>query len=206
MIDGFEDWLTPAQALDLLPLDEWGSGHCIDAIITNLKIGALRAVARHGLLATGDPRTVEFHQIPAGYWDDGLWVRGSEALWVTGQVSFHRGSKLGELLGHHHEEWIEHVFSGVRFDPIGFASTFSLDVAGAGRPVTETRRPIAAAEMERFARLYLDLWGEAATEMKALSAIRACYPDAVIGRDAFLSIFRELRGPGKVGKPRKNDP
>lgn len=62
-------------------------------------------------------------------------------------------------------------------------------------------KPLAAGEMRRFAQLYIELWQNAAVEGKALTAVRATYPNNSIGRDAFYKIFRELRGPGKRGNP-----
>lgn len=69
------------------------------------------------------------------------------------------------------------------------------------KPPTEQKSMLAVAEMDRFAQVYLEIFGAAAVEGKALSAVRACYPDHQIGRDAFFKIFRELRGPGKRGNP-----
>jgi hypothetical protein len=73
--------------------------------------------------------------------------------------------------------------------------------ANPGPEPAPAKTPIPAAEMERFARLYLELWGVAAVEAKALVAIRACYPDHNIGRDPFYKKFREIRGPGMRGNP-----
>lgn len=81
-----------------------------------------------------------------------------------------------------------------------------LDVARAEPPETSKqteppKRPLAGAEMERFVQLYLGIFADAAVEGKALDAVRACYPDHQIGRDAFFKKFREMRGPGKRGNP-----
>lgn len=61
--------------------------------------------------------------------------------------------------------------------------------------------PLAAAEMERFIRLYLDIWGSSAVEGKALAAAKATYPDNSVGRDPFYKKLRAIRGPGKRGNP-----
>lgn len=74
--------------------------------------------------------------------------------------------------------------------------TAHLAVAPESKP-----RPLAVAEMERFATLYVGIYDSAAVEGNALTAIRACFPNNSIGRDAFFKIFREIRGPGKRGNP-----
>jgi hypothetical protein len=86
-------------------------------------------------------------------------------------------------------------------DPPDFQSLLPDRAAPAAERTEDTKRPLAAAEMERFARLYLEIYAEAAVEGKALEAARTCYPDNQIGRDAFYKKFRELRGPGKRGNP-----
>lgn len=195
LIDGFEDWLTPAQALDLLPLDDWGRGHCTNAIITNLKIEAVQAVARFGLLASGDPRSVQFHPIPGEYWDDGLWVRGSEALWVTGQVSFHQGSKLGEMLGRYPDEWIEHVFSDVRFDPAQFASAF--DLSGAQR-LDDEEAPLSDRALDGWADLFRQVYPNG-SEALARRSLEGMFPGKTVSRDR----LRRILPPIRRGRPLK---
>jgi hypothetical protein len=59
--------------------------------------------------------------------------------------------------------------------------------------------------MRKFAQLYLSIWGDAAKEIPAWQAMKACYPDGIIGRDPFLKEFRELRGKGKRGNPAIRD-
>lgn len=199
-------WLKPDDALTRLPTD-WGRGHAVNALTTHLRMGGIRAVARRGLIATeSGQETVDLYLLDPALWDENQWVQGPGALWVTGQVSFRRGSRLAEVLRQPPEQWIEHTFTGVRFDPIQFNAAFDLEAASesenANQDVTsQERKPIAPAEMKRFAQLYLEIWGEQAREGKALEAIRACYPEAGIGRDPFYTNFRELRGPGRRGKP-----
>jgi hypothetical protein len=136
------------------------------------------------------------------------------ALWTIGDVTFSRGGRpfdapvlFVEGREHNLPPPLETVsFVGVRFDPTRLGDGFDGSQAVPAATDQQSAGKISAAEIERFARLYLEIWGAAATEMKALAAIRCCYPDASIGRDTFLAKFRELRGPGKVGKPRKNNP
>ena len=79
-------------------------------------------------------------------------------------------------------------------------------VAEQAQPEPEAAEPgrtrnISTAEMRRFAQLYLQIWGDAAKEIPAWQAMKACYPNGIIGRDPFLKQFREFRGPGKRGNP-----
>lgn len=68
-------------------------------------------------------------------------------------------------------------------------------------PDPKRTRPIGTGEMRKFAKLYLEIWGAGAKEIPAWQAMKACYPDGIIGRDPFLKEFRELRGPGRRGNP-----
>lgn len=89
---------------------------------------------------------------------------------------------------------------------IGDAATENASAQAACEADTEASksartRHIGTGEMRKFAKLYLEIWGTAAKEITAWEAMKACYPDGIIGRDPFLKEFRELRGPGKRGNP-----
>jgi hypothetical protein len=195
----FAEWLTPAEALARFHPGR-DEAERKRGIIRRLGNGQLRAAGygEGGLVC-----------ILAARWRD--WNISDGSLWTIGDVSFSRGGRPFDapILFVEGREYnppppLEAVsFVGVRLDPTRLADGFE-----EGQALTaasdQAGGKIAAAEIERFARLYLDIWGAAATEMKALAAIRCCYPEASIGRDTFLAKFRELRGPGKVGKPSKN--
>lgn len=195
----FERWLKPCDALERLPAD-WGRGHSINAVLTNLKVGMIQAWTRAGRLTTADGlKHVSFHAIPAIYWDELSWTNGPEALWVTGQVSFHIGRRTK---GAEPGDWIEHIFTDVRFDPGQFTAAFDLETT-VDSSVLANAAPLSVAETRRFLTVYLDVFGTEVVEAKALSALRACYPEHSIPRDQFREILRELRGPGSIGKPKK---
>ncbi|NCP15372.1 MAG: hypothetical protein GW858_14635 [Sphingomonadales bacterium] len=189
----FEQWLKPREALELLP-SEWGRGHAINAIVTNLKVGGLRSSARAGRLMSDDGcEQVAYFPIPPIYWDELEWINGPETLWVTGQVSFHIGSRTNQRPA---EDWIEHIFTDVRFDPEGFAVAFDLDQTGN----SQSSKALPVAEAERFARAILHGWPDT-TERNAYAKAVLFFPDHRVSRDPFLKIFRSIRGYKSPGKP-----
>lgn len=189
----FEHWLKPCEALELLP-SEWGRGHAINAIVTNLKVGGLRSSARTGRLMCDDGfENVDYFPIPPIYWDDLEWINGPEALWVTGQVSFHIGSRTNQRPAN---DWIEHIFTDVRFDPEGFAVAFDLDQ---DRNAPQSNA-LSAADAERFAKSILHGWPDT-TERTAHKKAVLFFPDHHVSRDPFLKIFRSIRGHKNPGKP-----
>lgn len=202
----FEHWVKPGEALERFhPAGD----------VAERKRAIIRRLATGRLLAGGYGDT-KLVVILAARWRD--WHVSDASLWTIGDVTFSRGGRpLGgpvlfvdgaEYNPPEPEESV--TFTEVRFDPDTLGHEFSSAAAAAAAASPEPEEhggsgKIASAEVERFVTLYLEIWGTAATEMKALAAIRACYPDASIGRDSFLAKFRELRGPGKVGKPPKNN-
>lgn len=81
----FEQWLKPRDALELLPI-EWGRGHALNAIITNLKVVASRANARTGRLSkNGELVHVSFYILSLLFWDELSWINGPEAFGQLGK-------------------------------------------------------------------------------------------------------------------------
>ena len=63
-----------------------------------------------------------------------------------------------------------------------------------------SKKPLPEAERRRFCELYVGIWGDSATETKALAAAKAAYPEFMVARDPFNSTLREIRGPVRPGK------
>jgi hypothetical protein len=192
-------WITPSDAIELLP-EDWGRGKIVDALTRELENGGIRSAARRGLIRSEGAETVlTYCLIDKIFWSERRWSIGTEDLWLTGQLSFHQGiSPAWSILRKGSNPWVEHSFSGVRFHPEDLSDAFSVETISKNQPLGQ---PIAPAELKRFVELYLGIWGDASTEGKALDAARACYREKSIGRDPFREVFRELRGPGKPGKP-----
>jgi hypothetical protein len=73
----------------------------------------------------------------------------------------------------------------------------------ASKATQEKKPPLSEAERKKFAKLYAELFGSSGTEVKAVLAIRACYPDHFVGRDVFLVDFRAIRGEQQIGRKGK---
>jgi hypothetical protein len=202
----FQHWLNPDDARDRLP-EDWGHGHCVDAIITSLRVGGITAVARRGLLKSdGEQQAVEFHTIAPEYWNEDGWVMGPEALWVTGQVSFHRGSRLAERLGQPPEEWIEHTFTGVRFDPVAFAREFAGHLRPEPKPdVAESppagdasaqaapapppeKQPLSDSRLAAWAKLFVAAH-PGASEKVAKQSLAELFPNNSVTRERLRTIL-----------------
>ncbi len=203
----FQRWLLPADALDRLP-EDWGRGHGVDAITTHLRVGGIRAVAQRGLLdGKGERQAVELYPIPPEFWDETQWVMGSEALWVTGQTSFHRGSRMKEQLGIHPEQWLEHTFTGVRFDPDDFAREFvgSLTITsepGPNEPEPDQRNKTRLPEpwLRQWFELFIVAYPDGPIEL-ARQSVAGMFPRHHVSRDRVRELFPN-RSPGR---PRKNN-
>lgn len=202
----FQRWLVPADALDRLP-DAWGRGHGVDAIKTHLRVGGIEAVAQRGLLgAEGERQAVERYPIPPEFWDEAQWVMGSEALWVTGQASFHRGSRMKEQLGIHPEQWVEHTFTGVRFDPDDFAREFAGSLTTTSEPCPNEPEPdqqnkprLPEPWLKQWYELFIVAYPDGPIEL-ARQSVAGVFPRHHVSRDRVRELFA-YRSPGR---PRKN--
>lgn len=203
----FQRWIVPAEALTLLP-EDWGRGHGVDAIKVNLRLGGIRAAAQRGLIQIdGERRPVELYPIPPEYWDEDQWVMGPEALWVTGQASFHRGSRMAEQLGIRPEQWIEHTFTGVRFDPDDFAREFAgsltLPASDPGSSELELdlrdKPPLPEALLKKWYELFILAYPDDGPEAGRKS-VAGMFPRHHVSREKVRELFPD-RGPGR---PRKN--
>jgi len=204
----FEQWMKPVDALARLPGD-WNERTRRGAIVRRLADGSIPAVARSCVVKDrGGTHRYSLMVVEPKLWSE-PWNSYDRDFWQLGDLSFDNALPM-ELVyvvslddaPRDDRPTVTASFKDVRLDPAAFEQEFAgyLDQA-AGDPDKSRTSPIAAAEIDRFVRLYLELWGDDAREMKALDAIRATYPDRSIGRDTFLARFRELRGPGKRGKP-----
>lgn len=209
----FQHWLAPAAALARLPAN-WTERQRCDAILHRMKNGSLLVVARSfvGIDAEGR-KSQGFTILEPAMWSD-PWRPRDRDFWTTGDIEFDNDPGIDIMYRvnlydepRHDGPTIVVYFSDVRLHPESFERAFEGQLVEEGEDESgEAGTPLAAAELERFVRAYLAAFGESATEMKALTAIRASYSDHSIGRDVFLAKFRELRGPGRVGKPSKTKP
>lgn len=53
----------------------------------------------------------------------------------------------------------------------------------------EPKAPIAKSELERFCRLYIEIWGVQATEQNALAACKAMFPQIKLPVILFARFF-----------------
>ena len=197
----FESWVTLAQALALRPNDReleaqkrW--------IYRRLASGQIRAVAANISYGpqseTGGPTT-----IATKFWNE-PWRRLDEDFWETGDITFTDANPLMPVISVGNSRGLKppqrvSLFD-VRFDPAAFPR------AGDERTDVDESdiaplKPLAEAEARRFLQVYLMVHGNGVAEAQALSALRAAFLKHSVSRDWFRAILRELRGPGKPGKP-----
>jgi hypothetical protein len=195
-----DEWVTIEVAPWLAPdkLDEFQRRRWLMA---RLKSGQVVAVARTGQPTADQDELSPFVPVPANrwrQWDDD----GNDDFWDSGDATFHVPGPAGYGINH-----IYRYFE-IRFDPNSFEGKIPKtrppddppsEPAVEAEPIRT--KHIGTGEMAKFAKLYLEIWGEAAKEIPAWRAMKACYPDGIIGRDPFLKEFRELRGAGKRGNP-----
>lgn len=183
--ESYHACLSPMEALERYQLD---ARLAVVQLMRNLLADRVQAVADEARWNDGDEygRT-QFAIIPHWIWRT-IKPEVESDFWLTGYLETYFP---GEPYNSH--RWAE-LFE-VRFWPDG------LPPPPPEEADTSRTSPLPEAEQRRFCELYLGTWKDAAYEGKALSAIRACYPDKAISRDPFFVIFRELRGPGKRGKP-----
>jgi hypothetical protein len=199
----FESWLTPAQALALRP-----SGRELEAhkrwICRRLASGQIRAVAANFSDAiqsqAGGPTT-----IATKLWSE-PWRKLDGDFWETGDITFTDALPLMPVISVGNSRGLKptqriNLFD-VRLDPAAFPQSGDerTDVEE-GESDAGPLTPLAEAEAKRFLRVYLAVFGNGVAEAQALTAIRASFPEHTVSRDRFREILRELRGPGKLGKP-----
>lgn len=195
--EDFATWLSPPHAIEAL--STLGRQSAVSEILRRLKTGRVHAAASLSWTSLGDLRSRDRARIPAEWWEKTYGLDQTHAhFWVAGGVSFH-------LKGGYRERDVTMEAFDLRFDPRDIAAIAPkpATAVAAAPAANKDAKPLPAAERQRFAALYVELFGDAATETKAVAALRACYPDHSIGRDAFLADFRAIRGRQVPGRKRK---
>ncbi len=197
-------WIRAKDALARVAKDYQSETDAKRALVGRVRAGLVKArclKARSIEQDTGHESEHDNYDVPRRFWERLLapssreredWVNGDFRTWET------------------HERYSAKYFYVI---DVQFSETDIL--APAGGPVEprlaisgapDTRQVLADAEIRRFAEVYQGVFGAKGTEIRAVAAIRACYPDHRVPRDAFLAYFRAIRGgvpPGRKGNAEK---
>lgn len=193
----FSAWLTPRQTLDAL-CEPWHRKPWVVELNERIRGSQLRIAAESIVTYQG---STEEHDalavIPAKWWQQAVAPNDTNDFWTTGRLTLPPTNGMRATVND------RAMLFGIRFDPAGVEKMRPgiVPVGPIQSAQPERTVPIGTGEMRKFAQLYLEIWGSKAKEIPAWEAMKACYPDGIIGRDTFLAEFRELRGPGKRGNP-----
>lgn len=164
-------------------------------LIRELAVEKVQAICELLIFKNDEPeQRATFMLAPSWIWRTAPPKPGDD-FWDTEYIEASIPSENGYTYS---AQWLK--MFGVRFWPGGLPGGMPLDDEPNGGEATLQRKPLGEAERRRFCELYLSLWGEAATEAKALQAAKAAYPDSLVSRDPFNATFRDIRGPTKRGK------
>lgn len=194
----YDRWLSTTDAMSLLmSVEGWKAYTATKTITQRLKDGLIAVAAKHLVWKSeGNREKLEFHQWTIGAWPDRTDDPRHD-FWKSGDVEFDVPAegyaiKAGPIV----------ALYSVRFRPEDIQSI--IPPLGKVSIAEETPKtpssPIAAAELERFCRLYVAIWEDRSVEDRAWVACKATYPDNKVARDPFREVFREIRGPVKPGK------
>ncbi|OCC24150.1 hypothetical protein MB02_07720 [Croceicoccus estronivorus] len=199
----FQTWLTPAQALESLA-GKWPDAEIrkrwIYRRLASGQIVSIAATFSHNRqVSTGEPTAIrpEFWADPWRQLDADFWETGD--ITITDEEPFVGVMILPDTTPMRPTNRME-LFD-VRFDPTAFPEVPVANSDDVVDPTGTDLPPLPTAETKRYLTVYLEAFGEQVTEGKALTATRAAYPKNSISREQFRELLRELRGPGKRGKP-----
>jgi hypothetical protein len=120
-----------------------------------------------------------------------------EHFWASGDTRVPIDSVDGIMPGY------EYSLMDVRFDPDGLREMGAVGLpdgnemqAEASAESSEIRKPVAAADLERWAQVALGVHGESLTEGLALRSARAMFPDHAVSRDRVRALL-PARKPGR---------
>ena len=191
-IDEFEsDWLTPMQALELVPiakptddaeLEDYSSS-CKKWIDLRLKAGKIRAA-----IGSTDEPTLLRRQLFADWnWSESyFWQTGDlvKKVYEDGSDDFYGDPQPSNTL----------QYLGVRFHPSGFLDLDSDD--GAFEKATSD-------EMTAFSKVYIEYWKDRATQGRAHIAAKAWFFDKSVPRDGFYTAYGKVHGGQQRGRPKQ---
>ncbi|MGV3729346.1 MAG: hypothetical protein ACO1NN_01130 [Sphingopyxis sp.] len=184
--------MTPKGALDRYPYDHHLA---MTQLVRELAVEKVQAICELMIFKNDGPeQRANYMFVPAWVWKTAT-LKPTDDFWETGYLDVVIPNQNGYTFPGH---WLK--MFGIGFYEGTLPGGFMADDAAPSETRDSSRKPIGEAERKRFCELYLQLWGDSATETKALAAAKAAYPDNVVSRDPFNATFREIRGPVKRGK------
>lgn len=202
---GFSSWLTPGDALEIL--NELGSDVAAREIYRRLKVGFIRAAGEASWREGSKDEYRYGLRVQKEWWEGVDFITAAYSdFWKIGGLTF----KIVRSATHYTRIY---EFFDIRFEPDGIYLIPGAAAPPPGSPLagqqTEPTTPLTKrggrlsdSEMDKFSHIFLGVHGESGTEEQVVRAVRAIFPEHDIPRDHFLSIFREIRGPKKRGRPR----
>lgn len=205
--DEYRRWLTPKQALGLLPNALQVAANS-RALINRAWLGRVRTASEVIVVVQEDREDqAEFALLPPAYWhmDPPKWPND---FWTTGDHYVLLPSETGAI-----GRGIYVSLIGVRFEPAGVEMLRQQlngevpDVPVTSPEVAEKPIPkaqLSQADAKRFLRAILSEWPDQSEDWLREKAT-LFFANYRIPRDWFRGILRELRGSKKPGRPRKNN-
>jgi hypothetical protein len=197
--DDFSNWISVSSAVKKLS-SFWGEITARETIFTALKYKELGARAE--TLRLRDKR-LERPLVPTTVWQK--QPPDFEPFWQTGNYEITTG---------HGSQSKVFAFFRIRFDPDDFAKMVPNEVKKPQtmlRPLEDTMNDalhpkerslpsITGGDLERVAKLIVDLWGTSLTETNAWLMAQACFPNHSLAKHRFLAQFRKFRPTKNRGK------
>jgi hypothetical protein len=196
--DKYADWLTPAQAVDLLSAafgNDSQNYHAKQTLLDALRSGIVISVAQIAVDKWKSGAT-GYEPIPKRHWDE---LGTDSSHWTTTHVTYKYpdGSTMSG--------WSSVSRFGVRFDPAGVRTLLPpSNQASLADTKTDSRKSVSKSNLEAWYELYSRLYPESLnTEPHAVKSAQGMFHDKAVSRDA----VREVRGSHKPGPkgPRPQD-
>jgi hypothetical protein len=183
--------VSPGQAIDLLGSAGWNVFVAKRELTKRLETGLVEAYAETVVISSayGQSETREFPGLSPNFWKEADLSYDAD-FWLTGQI----------------DSGVNIAF-GVRFKPESIRRIIPLQqtatIAESPQDSTQTineiakAKPVSAADLEKWAKVFLTVHGDNPTEALALRSAKAMFPDSAISRDR----VRALLPPRKPGRP-----